>query len=56
MDFETDETSEYMLSEEPTVPRLRMPAMPTADWTEAIEEWSRGDMDTRAESPKARRQ
>jgi hypothetical protein len=54
-DFETDETTEYLFEDAPTQ-RLRMPEMPTADWSEAIEEWSRGDMDTRAESPKARRQ
>lgn len=47
IDFETDETTEYLFDN-----------APTAEWHPldgAVEEWCRGDQDTRAESPKARR-
>lgn len=48
IDFETAETSEYLFVEQPTTPWH-----PLDD--DVVDEWYRGDHDTRAESPKARR-
>lgn len=46
MDFETDETTEYMFDDAPTTER---------HFDGAVDEWYRGDLDTRAETPKGKK-
>lgn len=59
IDFESDQTTDYLFDEQPTT-EYRPPEVPVyatlEDFAAALDEWCRGDMDTWAESPKARRQ
>lgn len=58
IDFETDETTEYF-DHAPTTEFTPVRPCDSGDfdgWDAALLEWYRGDQDTRAESPKARRQ